>query len=92
MNTSNTDTAPRRGRPSFPVILPAQDRFTVNDLRAVNPTITCRLSLYTKTKKLVKTKLIKRTRQTVPTGGVGKPLAVFEKTEKGKAVSEPITF
>lgn len=91
MDNNNKET--RRGRPSFPLnISTLPDRFTVNDLRAANPTITCRLSLYTKARKLVKSKLIKRTRQTVPTGGVGKPLSVFEKTDAGKAVTEPVTF
>ena len=88
----NNKTRSNRGRPSFPVnISTLPDRFTVNDLREANPTITCRLSLYTKRNRLVKNKFIRLTKDTVPTGGVGKPLTVYTKTAKGKAVTELVT-
>lgn len=76
MNNNKT----RRGRPTFPVNLPSANEFTINDLAEANPHITCRLTLYTKRNKLVKSKVIQLTKKTVPTGGVGKPLAVYVKT------------
>lgn len=88
-----TNTTPRRGRPSFPVnIAGLPDQFTMNDLVKANPLITCRLSLYTKRSKLVKQKYIRPLKSTVETGGVGKPLTKYSKTDKGRAVTEPISF
>ena len=89
---SNTTTNARRGRPSFPVnIATLPDKFTVNDLVTANPQITCRLSLYTKRTRLVQKRYITATKTTVPTGGVSKPLTVYTKTAKGKAVTELVT-
>lgn len=86
----NSNTV-RRGRPSFPVnISSLPEKFTVNDLREANPQITCRLSLYTKRSRLLQKRYIRLTKATVPTGGVGKPLAVYTKTAKGAAVTEPV--
>jgi hypothetical protein len=75
MNTQTQKVG--RGRPVKPLALPEMSRFTLNDVRAVNPHIVCRLSLYTKVKELVRTKVIRKTRDTQHTGGVGKPLRVF---------------
>jgi hypothetical protein len=69
----------KRGRPALVCNPPAGlNRFTINDLRDANPHIKCRLSLYTKRDELVKNKVIRLTKDTVPTaGGVGKPLGVY---------------
>lgn len=73
----NTQNKVGRGRPVKPLTLPEMSRFTLNDVRAVNPHIVCRLSLYTKIGELIRSKVIRKTRETQPTGGVGKPLRIF---------------
>lgn len=66
-----------RGRPPKPVKFPTR-KFTVNDMVALNPDIACRLSLYTKVKKAIAAGKIRKTGETVQTGGVGKPLIQYQ--------------
>lgn len=68
----------KRGRPALEVALPKASKFTVNDIVAANPHITCRLTVYTKRDDLVKNKVIRLTGETVRTEGVGKPLDVYQ--------------
>ena len=68
----------KRGRPALAVNLPEKPFFTVNDMIAANPQITCRLTVYTKRNDLIKSRVIRMTGQTQPTGGVGKPLDILQ--------------
>jgi len=69
----------KRGRPSLPVNLPeGKSFFTVNDMIAANPQITCRLTIYTKRDALIKERKLRVTGEKQPTGGVGKPLDILQ--------------
>jgi len=68
----------KRGRPQIILNYPPQGKFTINKLVELNPHVTCRLSLYTHVKKLIKKGVLRYTGQTVKTGGVGKPLDILE--------------
>jgi len=67
----------KRGRPAIILNFP-RGKFTVNDLVELNPHVKCRLSIYNHAKKLVKKGILRYTGETVKTGGVGKPLNVFQ--------------
>lgn len=68
-----------RGRPEKPLELPKTAKWTVNDLVALNPAIECRLTMYNRIRKLLKARKIQKLKETRPTGGVGKPMAVFQR-------------
>lgn len=67
-----------RGRPRKELKYPVAGKFTVNDLVPLNKHIECRLSIYTRIGELVKKGVLRYTGKTEPTGGVGKPLDIFE--------------
>lgn len=76
---NNNNTENRRGRPLKAFYLPDARFMTINDIQAVNPHIECRISIYSHVGRQLKHKIIRRTGKTVPNGGVGKPLDLFER-------------
>ena len=68
----------KRGRPAIVLNYPKTGKFTVSKLVELNPHVTCRLSIYTHAKKLVKQGVLRYTGNTIKTGGVGKPLDEFQ--------------
>ncbi len=77
----STNTKPKLGRPEKPLVLPNTSTFTFTDVKNVNPQIKCKLTVYTRVNKLIKSRVLRRTGKTVPSGGennVGTPLDVLQ--------------
>lgn len=88
-NTKNTKSVKvKRGRPVKSATLPSGVRkgskVTVSDIFGANAdgdpkvAIQCRLTIYKRVKQMVKLGMLRKTKETRPTGGVGKPAAVYE--------------
>jgi hypothetical protein len=76
----NANETPRgRGRPPRELNLPRGNKFTVSAIHEANPQFKARLSVYIRINQLVEEKVLKRTNETVETGKVGKPPAIFWK-------------
>lgn len=66
--------------------------YTIADVMALNPTIKCRVTIDKRVKEWVKTRVVARTKDTRPTGGVGKPATLFQNivsVAKSKVTSAP---
>lgn len=78
----------KRGRPVKLATLPSKVRkgskVTVSDIFGANSegdpkvAIQCRLTVYKRVKEFIKLGMLRKTKETRPTGGVGKPATVYE--------------
>lgn len=96
-NKSNKSVKGTRGRKPLEVKRPKSKQFTVNDVIAANPTgdgFICRATADKAIRKWRKTGEVSKTKETLPTGGVGKPATIFQftgVTVKAKAKAAPKT-
>jgi hypothetical protein len=86
--TKSVNPKPRRGRSIKHATLPSNVRkgskVTVSDIFGANAegdpkvAIQCRVTVYKRVKQMVKLGMLRKTKETRPTGGVGKPATVYE--------------
>ena len=67
-----TNTKSKAGRPRAVVNYPESGSFTIHTLASFNPTL-CTLTLRNYVKKDLRRRAIAKMKETLPTGGVGKP-------------------
>lgn len=87
-NKNSKSVKVKRGRPVKPATLPDNVRkgskVTVSDIFGANAdgdpkvAIQCRLTVYKRVKEFIRLGMLRKTKETRPTGGVGKPATVYE--------------